>query len=530
MIILDNLSMIYGNKLLYNDVSLSLYNNHRYGIVGANGVGKSTLFRLLTGKEESSGGEITINKRLTVGILSQDHFSYENERAVDVVIDGKKALAKALKDKEKLLSKEDFTDEDGYALGEIEEIIADNDGYEAESLAASLLVGLGVEEQYHFREMNQLSGGFKLRVLLAQSLFANPDILLLDEPSNHLDILSIEWLKNYLKNEYKGLLVVISHEHDFLNEVCTDIIDIDYGEINLYPGNYQNFLEKKQLVLEQKINERDYLQKKIEKMSEFVEKFRAGTRSRQAASREKQLLKIELPEIKNSSRRTPQFNFLQASSSGKNIIEVKNLEKSFEGKLLFKNVSFKVLKGEKIAILGKNGIGKSSMLKTMLGIYKSDHGEVELSPSVKLSYYAQNHHDVLKGDYSAADWLSDSLRLTDMYKVRSALGTMLLSGEEGDKKISVLSGGESARLLFAKIMLEQGNLLVLDEPTNHLDLESREKLAESLAAYQGTLMFVSHDSHFISKIAKRIIFIYDKGVIDFDGNYKDFVEKYSRLF
>lgn len=530
MIIFDKLSMIYGNKLLYANVSLSLFPEHRYGIVGANGVGKSTLFRLITGQEEASGGEIVVNKKLKLGILSQDHFSYDGHRVVDVVIEGKKELAMALKEKDLLLCQDIFTDEDGYRIAELEQVIADNDGYEAEALASSLLVGLGVEEKYHHREMNQLSGGFKLRVLLAQSLFANPDILLLDEPNNHLDLLSIEWLKDYLKNTYKGLLVVISHEHDFLNSVCTDIIDIDYGEINLFPGNYDNFVAKKHLVMEQKLNEKEYLEKKIEKMKDFVERFRASaTRSKQALSREKQMLKIELPEIKNSSRRVPQFNFTIKAASGKNIADVENLSKSFEDKFLFKNVSFKIYRGEKVAILGKNGIGKSSLLKTMLNIYKADSGAASFGAGVKLSYYAQNHHDLLRGNFSAAQWVSDSLNLTDMYKVRSALGGVLLSGEEGDKNIELLSGGEASRLLFAKIMLEQGNLLILDEPTNHLDLESREKLAEALVQYQGTIIFVSHDSHFTTKIAQRIIFIYEKGVIDFDGNYNDFYKKYYNL-
>jgi len=529
MIIFDKVSMLYGKKLLFDDVNLALKNN-KYGLVGANGAGKSTFFKLILKEEEVSAGEIVVPKDTKIGSLKQDQFKYQNDRVVDVVIQGKPELWKAFKEQEELAAKSDISEEECYRIGELSEIIIANEGYEAESKAQIILSGLGIEDKEHFVPLHQLSGGYKLRVLLAQSLFGNPDILLLDEPNNHLDILSIQWLENYLINDFKGTLVLISHDHDFLNNICDHILDIDYGEINLYVGNYDSFVIEKQRIIEQKDKERVLVEKYIDKQKKFIERFRASAaRSKQATSRERQLEKVELPEIKNTSRIPPKFVFTQKEKTGKEVVVVDDLSKSFEDNKLFQKLSFKILRGEKIAIIGKNGVGKSTLLKTILGIVKPDSGSVTWGHNVMKSYFSQDHHDLVKGDYTVAQWLANASSVSDINTVRGTLARMLFCKDEIDKKLSVLSGGETARLLFASLILAQGNVMILDEPTNHLDLESRVSLAHALRKFEGSVLCVSHDRKFISTMADRIIFVYPSGYVDFKGSYHDFVEKYARL-
>lgn len=530
MIILDKVSMHYGGKVLFDDVSLTL-RKHKYALVGANGAGKSTLFKLILGEEETSSGEISTPKGSFIGSLKQDQFKYQNDRVADVVIQGKPKLWEAMKEQERLANKEDITEEECYKIGELSEIIAENDGYEAESSAQTILSGLGIAEKDHFVPLHQLSGGFKLRVLLAQSLFGNPDILLLDEPNNHLDILSIQWLENYLINSFRGILVLISHDHDFLNNVCDRVLDIDYGEVTLYAGNYDFFVSEKQRIIEQKEKDRASTEKYIEQQKKFIEKFRASaSRSTQALSREKQLQKVELAELKSTSRIPPNFAFKQKVKTGKEVVTVKGLSQAFEEKKLFQNVSFKILRGEKVVVIGKNGIGKSTLLKTILGEIKPKSGDVEWGHNIDISYFSQDHHDLVKGDMTLSDWLSESTNIYDISTIRGTLAAMLFKKDDVDKRIPVLSGGETARLLFANLVLKQGNFMVLDEPTNHLDLESRVALANSLKKFEGSVFCVSHDRSFISTVANRIIFVYEKGIIDFKGRYKEFKEKYSKLF
>lgn len=530
MIVFDKVGMHFGKKLLFDNVNLALKKN-KYGLVGANGAGKSTLFKLILGEEETSEGEIITPKDIVIGSLKQDQFKFQNDRVIDVVLQGKPKLWSAMKEQEALASKEDITEEECYKIGELSEVIAENEGYEAESTAQTILSGLGVGAKDHFVPLHQLSGGFKLRVLLAQCLFGNPDILLLDEPNNHLDILSIQWLENYLMYRFKGILVLVSHDHDFLNNVCDHILDLDYGELNLYVGNYDFFAKEKVRIVEQREKERLGIEKYVDKQKKFIEKFRASaSRSKQALSREKQLDKVDLPDAKITSRMAPKFSFTQKIKTGKEVMIIDNLSKSFGEKKLFQNVSFKILRGERVTILGKNGIGKSTLIKSILDIVKSDTGSVEWGHNIVKSYFSQDHHDLVKGNMTAEEWLSSDAKISDIATIRGTLARMLFRKDEVEKNLSVLSGGETARLLFASLILQHGNVMLLDEPTNHLDLESRIALAKSLKEFEGTVLCVSHDRNFVSTISTRIIFVHEKGYVDFKGKYSDFIVKYSRFF
>lgn len=528
MIIINDLAMSYGARILFTDVNLHIKNNKRYGLVGANGAGKTTFFKVLTKEEEPAFGDINIPKNSKVGCLKQDQFLYENTKIIDTVIAGNKELWKALQEKEEILNRQECSDEDGYKLGELEQVIYDNDGYTAEIFAASLLVGLGIAEKYHYEPLSSLSGGYKLRVLLAQSLFNNPDILLLDEPTNHLDIISIYWLENYLKNSFKGILIFISHDLAFLNNVATDILDIDYGEIKPYTGNYDNFVQEKQIIAAQKLSERNFLEKKIENMQAWVDKFRAGTRARQSASREKQLEKIELPDIQKSSRISPLFRFKQLRNSGKLVLKIDQITKDFENKQILNKVSFSASRGEKIIIIGANGIGKSTLLKILMNKIAADQGSYEWGYESQISYFAQDHHELLNENISIIDWLKKQSEKETENTIRNTLGQVLFRSDEVNKNILSLSGGEGARLLLAKMILEKSNILVLDEPTNHLDIESREALKKALIDFEGTVILVTHDRDFAKSIATRIIALsHRKNIVDFKGKYDDYIEKYG---
>lgn len=527
MISITNLAMSYGNKLLFTDVNLNLNPGNIYGLVGANGAGKSTFLKLLSNDETPFDGNLNIPKNAKIGSLKQDQFLYENTKIIDTVIVGNKNLSDALKEKEFLLSKEHLTDEEGYKLGELEGIIAENDGYVAEIFAAELLTGLGIKEEMHYEKLSSLSGGYKLRVLLAQSLFDKPDILLLDEPTNHLDIFSIYWLENYLKNKFKGVLVVISHDISFLNNICTHILDVDYGEVRSYTGNYSKFLMQKEEFNNQKLQEINTKMKKISQLERFVERFKAGTRSRQAASKEKQLDKIELPDIDKSSRISPNFIFSQNRNSGKNVLKISNISKSYDDKLILNNVSFSVNRGDKMIIIGPNGIGKSTLLKILNGKINADSGNFEFGHEVAISYFAQDHHEQLSESCSILEWMIKNAPLETENSIRSILGRMLFKSDEVYKNILNLSGGEAARLLLAKIIADKSNLLIFDEPTNHLDIESKESLKNALINYPGTLILVTHDRDFASQIGNRIIAITEKSITDYLGSYDEYLKKFG---
>ncbi|WP_341759624.1 MULTISPECIES: ABC-F family ATP-binding cassette domain-containing protein [unclassified Candidatus Tisiphia] len=528
MIIATNLAMSYGAKILFTDVNVHIKNGNRYGLVGANGAGKSTFFKVLIKEEEASIGEVNIVKKARIGCLKQDQFLYENTSIINTVIAGRSELWQALQEKEKILGNEKCDEESGYRLGELEQIIADNDGYISEIFAIELLLGLGIQEKYHHQPLSVLSGGYKLRVLLAQSLFNNPDILLLDEPTNHLDIVSIYWLENYLKQKFKGALVFISHDLTFLNNISTHILDIDYGTIKTYTGNYDIFIRDKQLIADQKLKDLTNIEKKIATMQVFVDKFRASAnRAKQSSSREKQIEKMELPDIQKSSRISPYFNFKQKRPSGKLVLQVKGISKNYENKKILNNVSFTVTRGEKIVIIGPNGIGKSTLLKILLGKIFSDLGSYEWGYETQISYFAQDHHELLNENINVIDWLSNQIPTENDNTLRSILGQLLFRKDEVTKNILNLSGGEGARLLLAKIILEESNILVLDEPTNHLDIESKHMLKNSLINYPGTLILVTHDRDFASSIATRIIALSRQTITDFKGKYQEYLAKYS---
>jgi ATPase subunit of ABC transporter with duplicated ATPase domains len=527
MLIITELALAYGPKLLFTDVNLNLNSPHIYGLVGANGAGKSSFLKVLSGDEEPCMGDITYPKHAKIGILKQDQFRYENTSIINTVIAGKRDLWDAICEKEALLAQDIVDEKSGYRIGELEQIIFDNEGYTAEYIAADLLTGLGIDEKYHHQELKVLSGGDKLRVLLAQSLFNNPDILLLDEPTNHLDISSILWLEKYLKQSYKGLLILISHDVAFMNSLADYILDVDYGHIRIYRGNYDAFVKQKEDVIAQKLHELQYKEKYRARLERFVERFKAGTRSKQAKSREKELDKLELPDIDKSSRVAPVIKFLPKKSCGKNILKIDAVSKAFAEKQVLKNVSLNIYKGEKVVIIGPNGVGKSTLLKIALGDVIQDSGSYQWGFEGRPSYFSQDHHDMLKEEMTVLEWMRDKMTDVPEAKIRGVLGQMLFKQDDAYKNILKLSGGEGARLLLAKIMLEENHTLVLDEPTNHLDIESKHSLKQALVDYSGTVIMVTHDRDFASAVATRILAITSNKITDFRGNYTDYLHKFG---
>jgi ATPase subunit of ABC transporter with duplicated ATPase domains len=530
MISIKDVSLCYGTRLLFTDVNLNLNPNSKYALVGGNGAGKSSFLRIIGSAEEATCGEISMPRNTTIGWLKQDQFRYENTSIINTVIAGNEALWGAICEKERILQKmalsDSLTEEDGYALGNAEHIILDNDGYTADILAAELLSGLGIQAELHYENMSILSGGYKLRVLLAQSLFNNPNVLLLDEPTNHLDVVSIAWLEEYLRDSFHGVLVIISHDVAFLNALSTHVLDIDYGEIRQYVGNYSKFVEEKQQILEQKLCEINHLNKKISQMQAFVDKFKASaTRGRQAASRVKMIDKIELPDVRKSSRISPSFEFKIRRPSGKVVLDVANVTKSFDGKVVLNKVKFKIHRGDKAIIIGPNGVGKSTLLKILLQDIVGDIAEYEWGHEAQISYFSQDHHALLSENISIIDWMMQKFPDETQNSLRRVLGCVLFSQDDAYKNILNLSGGECARLLLARIMVDMNNIMILDEPTNHLDIEAKEALKQALIRYPGTLIMVTHDRDFASDIATRIIAINPKRVTDFNGTYAEYMKQ-----
>ena len=528
MIALSNLTMHYGQKVLFENVTLQFDPSKRYGIVGANGSGKSTLLRVLCGEEHAVSGEISFAQEARLGVLQQNHFQYETHRVLDVVLQGKPALWHALQEKEQLIAQGALDERRGQRLGELEEVIAHQEGYHAESFAAELLSGLGIAHAHHAGTMSALSGGFKLRVLLAQVLFQEPDILLLDEPTNHLDILSIAWLEGFLKNSFMGTLLLVSHDRTFLDAVCTHVVDIDFSTMESYVGNYAQFIQAKMLVMDQKQKEFANQEKKKAELQAFVDRFRAkATKARQAQSRVKQIERIELPEIRRSSRIAPSLKFTAQRPSGKEVLALKGISKAFGGNSVLKEVDFTLMRGDKVAIIGPNGVGKSTLLKIAMNDLQADAGTCEWGYETHVSYFAQDHATAFQEEKSVYEWLYQFFPQETIGSIRGVLGQLLFSGEEVQKKVGALSGGEAARLLFAKMMLAQGNVLIFDEPTNHLDLEGVEALENALRQFEGTLLFVTHDRRFVSHVATRILALSPEGVEDFSGSYADYVEYFG---
>lgn len=529
MLDVKDISMQFGPKSLFQNVDLILLPTQRYGVVGANGTGKSTFLKILSAEEQPSNGTVEKAKSLKVGILKQDHFRYEEDRLIDVVIRGNPTLWDAMVEKEALYSKEEFSEEDGYRLSELEEIVMNQGGYEAEPTAKNLLLGLGIAEKFHYGPLSALSGGYKLRVLLAQVLYQQPDIMLLDEPTNHLDILSIAWLEEFLKTSFKGLLIFISHDRSFLNNVSTNILDIDYDTITDYPGDYDKFCFAKEERLRLKQSELKNQEKRIDALQGFVDRFGAkASKASQAASRQKMIDRIELVEIKESNIFKPYFNFHHKRPSGKSVVKVEQLHKRFDERILLRDVSFTIQRNDKCAIIGPNGIGKSTLLKILLSELQSDQGMFEWSDTVSVGYFAQDYRTQLDPEQTVLQWMEDQIAAPSQ-EIRKVLGQVLFRGADVDKKIALLSGGESARLIMAKLILEKHNVLIFDEPTNHLDLESIDALIEGIQAFPGAVLFVSHNRYFIDLISTRVLVLTEQyGVQNYLGNYNDYLEQFGQ--
>ncbi len=525
MISVSNFAKAFGPQVLFEGVAFQLNPGNRYGLVGANGSGKSTFLKILAGDEPPSDGTLSIPKRLRLGVLRQDHFLYEEKRILDVVMMGHVEVWRAMDEKEELLGRADV-EFDGERYADLEDLILRHDGYALESRAGEILEGLGIPSESHLEPLSILSGGFKLRVLLAQVLASQPDCLLLDEPTNHLDILSIRWLEKFLAG-YPGLVVVISHDHRFLDNVCNHIVDVDYQTMILYPGNYQAFVKAKREERQRKEAEIAKRQKEIAGQKAFVDRFRAkATKARQAQSKLKKIERIVIEPLPQSSRRYPVFRFKSRRPSGKRVVEVEGLAKSFGENRVLHDVTLTVERGDRLAILGPNGIGKSTLLKILVGQLEPDAGEIEWGYETHPGYFAQDHADVFANSKTTVEgWLWDFCPGEQVGFVRGKLGQVLFSSDEVQKKVGSLSGGEAARLAFARLGILEPNVILLDEPTNHLDLEAIDALIESLKAYDGTLILVSHDRWFVSQLADRILEISKSGINDFRGTYEEYVER-----
>ena len=525
MITLSNLGKSYGDRTLFAGVSLQLNAGERYGLVGANGSGKTTLLNILSGGLEPSEGEITIPLRLRTGVLNQDQFLYEDEKILNVSLMGNAAFWAVKAEMEQLLARaEEHFDADRFA--ELEEAFLRYDGYTAEARAGTILEGLGLPANLHHDPLSTLSGGFKLRVLLAQVLASAPDVLLLDEPTNHLDILSIRWLETFLR-DFAGAALVISHDHRFLDNITTSILDIDYEAVQLYGGDYSTFVRAKRAERSRREKEIVQREREIAHHQQFVDRFRAKARkARQAQNKLRLIEKMEeeMVELPHSSRRYPVFRFEQRRPSGRQVLVIKGVEKAFGANEVLHGVDLLVERGDRMAIMGPNGIGKSTLLKIAMGELGSDAGSVEWGYETHPGYFAQDHRtQLIPPGQSAEEWVWESCLDQGLGFVRSRMGQVLFSGDDGKKPLSALSGGEAARLVFCRLAMTQPNVLVLDEPTNHLDLESIEALVAGLKDYAGTLIIVSHDRWFISQLATRVVEIKPAEVLDFNGTYEEYV-------
>ena len=534
MLSINNISMRFGPRVLFEDVTTTFMAGRRYGITGPNGAGKSTLMKILTGELEPTKGSITRPKRL--GILRQDQFAFDGFRVIDTVIMGNATLWKALEERDALYAKphEDLTDADGMRLGELEGIVGEEGGYTAETDAAILLDGLGIESAFHERKMGELQGGQKVRVLLAQALFGSPTALLLDEPTNNLDLDSVHWLQNYLC-EYEGVLIVISHDRHFLNSVCTYTADIDYQTVIMYVGGYDDMVVAKTQIRSRIESENAQREKKIAQLNEFIARFSAGTRSAQATSRKKEVERLQTSELARSNIQRPYIKFEMKRNSGRHPLEVKSVAKSYGELKVIHPFTASVTRGEKIALMGRNGTGKTTLLKSLIrnatGFiddsdtqFPIDGGKVIWGHEVTVGYFAQDHTDSFtKDNTTAIEWLWQFDPSASQQELRGLMGQMLFSGDDALKPTRALSGGETARIIFCRLMLQKPNFLVLDEPTNHLDLESINALNISLQRYDGTVLLVTHDHDVIDEVATRIWHFQSSKIEDFKGPYQDYL-------
>ncbi|WP_396626867.1 ABC-F family ATP-binding cassette domain-containing protein [Luteitalea sp.] len=532
MIAVHGVSMRYGSKVLFDDVTTTFSAGRRYGLTGPNGAGKSTFMKLLTGELQAQKGSVVRPDKL--GVLRQDQFAFDEFRVVDTVIMGNARLWSALEERDRLYDKADMTDEDGMRLGELEGIVGEEDGYSAESDAAILLAGLDIPDALHEKKMRELQGGQKVRVLLAQALFGHPQALLLDEPTNHLDLDSIHWLKDFLVR-YEGSLIVISHDRHFLNAVCTHIADIDYETIIAYTGGYDDMVLAKTQIRSRIESDNAQREKKIAQLNEFIARFSAGTRSSQVTSRKKEVERLQTNDLARSNIQRPFINFRIERPSGKLALECKGVSKAYEGLEVVRDFSAVVNRGEKIAIVGRNGVGKTTLLRSLLadapGVDADpaarDEGAVRWGHEVSVGYFSQDHTGAIPHGTTAVEWLHSFAPDAHRQDIHGLLGQMLFSGEEGHKPTAALSGGETARLLFCRLMLLKPNVLVLDEPTNHLDLESINALNIALQKYEGTVFLVTHDEDLIDEVGSRVWSCTRDGIEDWKGTYEEFAAAHA---
>ena len=505
MISANNVTLRIGKKALFEDVNIKFTEGNCYGLIGANGAGKSTFLKILSGKLETTKGDVSITPGQRLSVLEQDHFKYDECVVMDTVIMGNERLYEIMKEKDAIYAKEDFTDEDGIRASELEAEFAEMDGWEAESNAAMLLNGLGIDTEYHYATMKDLDGNIKVKVLLAKALFGNPDILLLDEPTNHLDLDAIAWLEDFLI-DFENTVIVVSHDRYFLNKVCTHIADIDYGKIQLYAGNYDFWYESSQLLVKQMKEANKKKEEKIKELQEFISRFSANaSKSKQATSRKRALEKIELDEIKPSSRKYPYIDFRPEREIGNEVLTVEHISKTINGEKVLDDVSFIVGHDDKIAFVGSNELAKTTLFQILVGELEPDEGTYKWGVTTSQAYFPKDNTEEFDNDLTIVDWLTGYSPVKDVTYVRGFLGRMLFAGEDGVKKVKVLSGGEKVRCLLSKMMISGANCLVFDEPTNHLDMESITALNNGLIKFSGVALFSCHDHQFVQTTANRII-------------------------
>jgi ATPase subunit of ABC transporter with duplicated ATPase domains len=516
-----NITMQFGAKPLFENVSVKFNNGNRYGLIGANGCGKSTFMKILGGDLEQSAGQVMLEPNVRLGKLRQDQFAYEEFTVLDTVIMGHTELWRVKAERDRIYSLPEMSEEDGMAVAELEVQFAEMDGYTAEARAGELLLGLDIPLEQHAGPMSAVAPGWKLRVLLAQALFSDPDVLLLDEPTNNLDINTIRWLENIL-NQRNSTIIIISHDRHFLNAVCTHMADLDYGELRIYPGNYDDYMMASTQAREKLLSENAKKKAQIAELQTFVSRFSANaSKAKQATSRARQIEKIQLEDIKPSSRVSPYIKFVQNKKLHRQAVTVEGISKAFD-RPLFTNLSMQVEAGERIAIIGPNGAGKTTLLRCLYGDLAPDAGSVKWAEQAEIGYFAQDHADDFATDDNLFDWMKQWTK-GDEQLVRGALGRMLFSNDEVKKSVKVISGGEQGRMLFGKLSLINPNVMLMDEPTNHLDMESIEALNLALENYPGTLIFVSHDREFVSSLATRIIDMQPTGLVDFSGTYEEYL-------
>ena len=525
MIQASNITLRLGKKALFEDVNIKFTEGNCYGLIGANGAGKSTFLKILSGQLEPTSGDIIITPGQRLSFLEQDHFKYDEFTVLDTVIMGNQRLYDIMKEKDAIYMKEDFTDEDGIRASELEAEFADMDGWNAESDAATLLNGLGIEPEFHYSVMSELTGAQKVKVLLAKALFGNPDILLLDEPTNHLDLDAIAWLEEFLIN-FENTVIVVSHDRYFLNKVCTNTADIDYGKIQLYAGNYDFWYESSQLLMKQMKEANKKKEEKIKELQDFISRFSANaSKSKQATSRKRALEKIELDEIKPSSRKYPYIDFRPQRDIGNEVLSVENLTKTIDGELVLDHISFNLGREDKVALVGANEHAKTILFKILAGEMEPDEGSYKWGVTTSQSYFPKDNTEIFDTDDVIVDWLTQFSEIKDATYVRGFLGRMLFAGEDGVKKMRVLSGGEKVRVLLSRMMIEASNVLMLDEPTDHLDMESITALNNGLIKFPGVVIFSSRDHQFVETTANRIIEIMPNGqIIDKITTYDEYLE------